>query len=252
MAPAHKVALITGAAGGIGSATVELFRQHGWAVVAVDREAVEQPAALVLRADVSQPDEADRIVTTVGEQYGRLDALVNNAAELLCKPLVETTVDEWERLMASNLRAVYLLVRRAYPLLAATSGCIVNVASIHALATSPGVAAYAASKGALVALTRSMAVEFAAEGIRVNAVLPGAIDTPMLAAGLRRGPVAAAVGGAPSAVDVLASRTPLGRVGRPEEVAQAIYFLADAERSAFITGQTLIVDGGAYAHLSTE
>ena len=133
------------------------------------------------------------------------------------------------------------------PLLRERRGAVVNVASVHAIATSAGLAAYAASKGAVVALTRAAALELAPEGIRVNAVLPGAIDTQMLRDGLSRGGPDIDAGMA-----ALAERTPLGRIGRPQDVAEAVLFLADASRSSFITGQTLVVDGGATARLSTE
>ena len=118
------------------------------------------------------------------------------------------------------------------------------------MATSRDIAAYAASKGGLVALTRAMALELAADSIRVNAVLPGAVDTPMLHAGLARDHVAG--GTVQERMSELGKRTVMGRVGRPEEIAQAILFLADGQRSSFVTGQTLIVDGGATARLSTE
>lgn len=252
MASDRRVALITGAAGGIGSAAVEMFRRRNWDVVAVDKAETRQAASLVIRADLSQPDEIDGIATRVRAAYSRLDAVVNNAAEQICKPLLETEPAEWDRVMGTNVRAAYLLVVRLHALLRSVKGCVVNVASIHALATSPGMAAYAASKGALVSLSRSMALEFARDGVRVNAVLPGAIDTPMLAAGLKRASMAIPEPPGVSPLENLAGRHPLGRIGRPEEVAQVIYFLADSEGSSFITGQTLIVDGGACARLSTE
>jgi NAD(P)-dependent dehydrogenase (short-subunit alcohol dehydrogenase family) len=119
----------------------------------------------------------------------------------------------------------------------------VNVASVHGLATSQSVAAYAASKGGLIALTRAAALELAAEGVRVNAVVPGAIETEALREGFSR---------RQNAEELLISRTPLGRIGSPRDVAEAILFLADASRSSFITGQTIVVDGGALAQLSTE
>jgi NAD(P)-dependent dehydrogenase (short-subunit alcohol dehydrogenase family) len=139
----------------------------------------------------------------------------------------------------------------AYPLLkAAGGGAIVNVSSVHAVQTSKNVSAYAASKGGLLALTRSMAIEFAADNIRVNAILPGAVDTPLLRAGLNRGHVSG--GSIHERLENLASKTVNGRVGLPEEIAHAIYFLADSTQSSFMTGQALIVDGGATARLSTE
>ena len=114
-----------------------------------------------------------------------LDVLINNAAVQIAKPLVETTVEEWDAVMASNLRSVFLFVKLAHPLLkAAGGGAIVNVSSVHAIQTSANIAAYATSKGGLLALTRAMAIEFAPDNIRVNAILPGAVDTPMLRAGL--------------------------------------------------------------------
>jgi glucose 1-dehydrogenase len=180
-----------------------------------------------------------------------LNALDNNAAVQVAKPLVETTVEEWDAVMASNLRSAFLFVKLAHPLIkAAGGGAIVNVSSVHAIQTSANIAAYAASKGGLLALTRAMAIEFAPDNIRVNAILPGAVDTPMLRAGLDRGH--AGPGNMQERLDNLARRTVSGKVGKPEEIAHAIYFLADNEQSSFMTGQALVVDGGATARLSTE
>jgi NAD(P)-dependent dehydrogenase (short-subunit alcohol dehydrogenase family) len=176
---------------------------------------------------------------------------VNNAAVQIAKPLLETSVEEWDAVMVSNLRAVFLAVKLAFPLFkVAGSGAIVNVSSVHAVATSANIASYAASKGGLLALTRAMAIEFALDGIRVNAILPGAVDTPMLHAGLTRGHVGD--GSLPERLENLADKTVIGRVGKPAEIAHAIYFLADEIQSSFMTGQALIVDGGATARLSTE
>jgi NAD(P)-dependent dehydrogenase (short-subunit alcohol dehydrogenase family) len=153
--------------------------------------------------------------------------------------------------MASNLRSVFLGFKLAHPLLkAGGGGAVVNVSSVHAVATSANIAAYAASKGGLLALTRAMAIEFAPDNIRVNAVLPGAVDTPMLRAGLGRGHVGA--GDIQQRLDNLARKTVSGKIGKPEEIAQAIYFLADEGQSSFMTGQAMVVDGGATARLSTE
>ena len=129
-----------------------------------------------------------------------------------------------------------------------------NVASVHALATAGGVAAYAASKGALVALTRSAALELGGDGIRVNAVIPGAIDTKMLRgdAGRRVGSASGEQAGEQAGLDAIAARTPLRRIGRPEEIAQAVLFLAEADRSSFITGHALVADGGVLARLASE
>ena len=146
--------------------------------------------------------------------------------------------------LSANLRSVYIMSKYAHPQLKLGEGVIVNVSSVHAIATSESMAAYAASKGAVLALTRAMALELAPDGIRVNALLPGAVDTPMLRAGLARWP--------DIGVNQLASRIPLGRIGKPDEIAQAALFLSDNERASFITGQALVVDGGATARLGTE
>lgn len=248
----RRTALITGAAGGIGQATVAAFVESGWDVVAVDRRPLDSPTKNVrrYRIDVSRPEEVRRMFDEVERDFGRLDALVNNAAVQLGKPLIETSAEDWDEVMASNLRSAFLTARHSHALLRGGHGSIVNVSSVHAVATSVHIASYAASKGGLVALTRAMAVELASDQIRVNAVLPGAVDTPMLRQGMARG--AGSSGGAAERLSELARRTPLRRVGQPGEIAQAILFLADADRSSFITGQVLIVDGGATARLSTE
>jgi NAD(P)-dependent dehydrogenase (short-subunit alcohol dehydrogenase family) len=244
--------LVTGAAGGIGSATVRVFADAGWTVLAADRRAGGAPphAARFYGIDVSQEDQVLSLFDAVRRETDRLDALVNNAAIQTAKPLTEMSVAEWDDVMASNLRAAYLTARHGLPLLRVGRGSIVNVSSVHAVATSIGISAYAASKGGLVALTRAMALEFAPDGVRVNAVLPGAVDTSMLREGLNRGVVAGET--VEHRLAELGRRTPLGRVGKPEEIAQSILFLADGARSSFVTGQTLIVDGGATARLSTE
>jgi NAD(P)-dependent dehydrogenase (short-subunit alcohol dehydrogenase family) len=247
-----RVVLITGVAGGIGSATAQVFSEAGWHVVGTDRDTIDGLAGVEhsIRADISDPDAVSRIFDAVEADEGRLDALVNNAALQICKPLVETTVEDWDSTMASNVRSVFLTARRAHPLLKQTQGAIVNVSSVHALATSPNIAAYAASKGALLAMTRAMALEFGPDQIRVNAVLPGAVDTPMLHAGLQRGQVEGRR--LDQLIRGLGRKHVMGRVGQPEEIGRAILFLADREFSSFMTGQAIVVDGGATARLSTE
>lgn len=249
-----RTVLITGAAGGIGRAMVDLFTQKNWRVIGVDRSdyGTEFPSSgLFIRCDIAQPDEMQSIFEQTRAFTDSLDALVNNAAMQVAKPLVETTVEEWDAVMAANLRSVFLGVKLAHPLLKARGGAaVVNVSSVHAIQTSANIAAYAASKGGLLALTRAMAIEFASDNIRVNAILPGAVDTPMLRAGLGRGHVGH--GGIQERLDNLARKTVNGRVGKPEEIAHAVYFLADDEQSSFMTGQAMVVDGGATARLSTE
>jgi NAD(P)-dependent dehydrogenase (short-subunit alcohol dehydrogenase family) len=246
--------LITGAAGGIGRATVELFAQMGWRVIGVDRSPFGEgfpPGGLFIQSDISVGENLETIFQQAHAFTGYLHALVNNAALQIAKPLLETQVEEWDAVMASNLRSVFLGAKLAHPLLkAAGGGAIVNVSSVHAVATSANIAAYAASKGGLLALTRAMAIEFAPDNIRANAVLPGAVDTPMLRAGLSRGHLQG--GDILQRLDNLARKTVNGRIGQPMEIAHAIYFLADGTQSSFMTGQALIIDGGATARLSTE
>lgn len=244
-----RVSVITGAAGGIGSAATHLFSARGWSVVALDRRAGNIRADLSLTADLTASTSLQRLADEISSRYGHIDALINNAAVQIAKPLLRTTPDEWNRVFETNVTAAYLLIRTLYPLLKTARGAIVNVSSVHANATSPGMAAYAASKAALVALTRAAALELAPDGIRVNALLPGAVDTPMLREGIHERRESTGIS---PELTTLAARHPLGRIGQPHEIAEAILFLADSNRSSFVTGQTLIVDGGATAHLSTE
>jgi glucose 1-dehydrogenase len=247
-----SVVLITGVAGGIGSATAQVFQDAGWYVVGVDRR--EQDGLAVddfILADISDPDQSRDIFTKVENSTHKLDALINNAAVQICKPFVETTPEEWDTVMESNLRSVYLAIRHAYPLLKADGGAsIVNIGSVHAVATSANIAAYAASKGALLALTRALAIEFAADNIRVNTIQPGAVDTPMLRSGLNRGHLEG--DSTMELVKALGARHVIGRVGQPDEIGRSILFLADPTWSSFVTGQALTVDGGATIRLSTE
>ncbi len=249
-----RTVLITGAAGGIGRATVELFTQAGWRVIGVDRSPFGETFpqdGFFIQSDISLGANLESIFSQAHGHTGYLNALVNNAAVQIAKPIIQTSVEEWDAVMASNLRSVFLSAKLSFPLFqAAGGGAIVNVSSVHAVATSANIAAYAASKGGLLALTRAMAIEFAPDNIRVNAILPGAVDTPMLRAGLGRGHVQGE--DIQSRLDNLAQRTVNGRIGTPQEIAHAIYFLADGTQSSFMTGQAMIVDGGATARLSTE
>ena len=242
--------LITGVAGGIGRATAVLFAEEGWKVIGVDRQDAKADfMTRFVQADVAMEEIPRRLIEEIKQNEGELHALVNNAAVQICKVLEETTNEDWDTIMASNVRAPFALTREALPLLKASKGAIVNVSSVHAVATSAGIVAYAASKGALSALTRALAVELSPLGVRINSVLPGAVDTPMLRAGLSRGHVS---GSLDDRMKQLSQRHVIGRIGQPLEIAQAILYLCDHDRSSFVTGQALVVDGGATARLSTE
>jgi len=254
MSDRKRVVVITGVAGGIGHATARHFHDKGWLVVGVDRQDFGEDFftdGLFVRADIAEPASMQEIFQKISSFTPALDAIVNNAALQVAKPLVDTSVEEWDAVISSNLRSVFLAVKLGHPLLKkAGGGAIVNVSSVHAVATSANIAAYAASKGGLLALTRAMAIEFAPDNIRVNAILPGAVDTPMLRAGMQRGHLGGAT--IEDRLAELARKTVIGRVGKPSEIAHAIYFLSDNEESSFMTGQALVVDGGATTRLSTE
>jgi NAD(P)-dependent dehydrogenase (short-subunit alcohol dehydrogenase family) len=232
-----RVAVVTGAAGGIGSAIRDELVEEGWDVIAVDRQPMRCAGALTI--DLSDPEA----LTSALANVPAVDALVNNAALQFYRTLLETSAEEWDAVLAVNLRAPFLCMRAlARPLIAAR-GAIVNVSSVHATATSASIAAYAASKGGLSALTRAAAMEFAPHGVRVNEVVPGAVNTPALREGFDT---------RPGIEHSLVARTPLGRIAEPREIAQAVAFLLDPALSGFMTGQSIVVDGGALAHLSTE
>jgi NAD(P)-dependent dehydrogenase (short-subunit alcohol dehydrogenase family) len=244
-----RVVAITGIAGGIGAATAAVFHDAGWSVAGVDLVDVAgtTPMVAFTTLDLRKANAGDELKAFVATLPG-LDALVNAAAIQGVDRIDATPVAAWDEILAANARGTFLAMQAAYPQLQRSHGAVVNVASVHAIATSAGAASYAASKGAIVALTRAAAIEWAPE-VRVNAVAPGAVDTSMLRQGVQRW---ASANGVDAALESLAARIPLGRIGRPEEIAEAILFLADGRRSSFITGQTVVADGGAMARLSTE
>ena len=247
----EKVALITGGNSGIGLATAALFANEGAKVMIAARDSDRAEAALRtigadrdhgrhVVCDVHLENDCQGAVDATFEAFGRLDVLINNAGVIYRgRDVVRTTLEEWEKTFAVNVRGAFLMSKYALPLMIrAGSGCIVNVASYFGLVGGIGVAAYCASKGALVQLTRAMALDHADEGVRVNCVCPGSVQTPMInQAWTEYGD------GAPEA---WAAKHPLGRIAQPEEVAQAILYLASSA-SSFVTGAVLPIDGGITA-----
>ena len=247
-----KVCIVTGGGSGIGRATCLLFAKEGASVVVADKrqEAAEAVAAegaaagatmLPTMMDVSRDDDAQRVVHQTVVAFGRLDVLVNNAGYGFAGTVVDTNEEAWDDLMAVNVRGVYLCSKHAIPAMAKNGGgAIVNTASVVATVGIRNRAAYCASKGAVAALTRAIAIDHVAEGIRCNAVAPGTIDTPYFDEILRKSPVAA------DSRKALEARQLLGRLGTPEEIAAGILFLASDE-SRFATGTILTIDGGMTA-----
>jgi NAD(P)-dependent dehydrogenase (short-subunit alcohol dehydrogenase family) len=249
-----KIVLITGVYGGIGYAAAKVFKGYGWKIIGVDKEQKEDTDNLLdlfIEKDISETKNIDDIFGQIKVKFpNHINCLVNNAAIQVAKSILETTEEEWDLVYKSNIKSAFTFVKHAFELLKKANGSIVNVSSVHAFATSKNISAYASTKGALLAFTRSAALEFADEGIRVNCVIPGAVNTNMLVAGLSRGHLGDE--NVQSMMDKLGMRHPMKRVGDPLEIGKLIYFLADNEQSSFITGQSFVADGGALAQLSTE
>lgn len=234
-----RIALVTGAARGIGLATTNRFLEEGWKVVMVDRDGDElshasqnMVNALTINADVSEPSAVRSFIGEIEQQFGRLDAVVNNAGVADFGPIEETTFERWRTVMATNLDGVFLVSQEAIRLLRVEGGTIVNIASISGLRASTLRTAYGTSKAAVIQLTLQQAAELGEYGIRANAVCPGPVRTKLAMAVHSQ-----------DIINAYHDAIPLNRYGQEDEIANAIFFLC-SDQASYITGQVLSVDGG--------
>jgi NAD(P)-dependent dehydrogenase (short-subunit alcohol dehydrogenase family) len=247
-----KVALVTGGGSGIGRAICERFAREGahvaiadWRTESADetfaRISVAGGKAMMTTGDVAVPDDAERMVAEAVASLGKLDILVANAGQELVATATETTPAQWDRIIGTNLTGCFLMARAAIPrLIDAGGGSIVLTASQLAFVGAERFAAYAASKGGVLNLARALALDHARDKIRVNALCPGAVETPLLLRQFQD------QDGPQGTLADLAALHPLGRLGQPEEIAAAALFLASDDAS-FVTGSALVVDGGYLA-----
>jgi NAD(P)-dependent dehydrogenase (short-subunit alcohol dehydrogenase family) len=236
-----KVCVITGSASGIGAESARLFAAEGAEVVGIDLDSEQAVGALTIAADVADEEQVRGALAEAHEAFGRIDVLMNNAGinPTDDRSVLETTLESWQRVQDVNLRSVFLCCKHGIPyLLKAGGGSVVNVASFVAVkgaAVSQG--SYTASKGAVLSLSRELGVEFADRGIRVNALCPGPVNTPLLKELFAKDPERAAK---------RLVHIPMGRFGEPDEIAKAALFLA-SDDSSFVTASTFLVDGGLSA-----
>jgi NAD(P)-dependent dehydrogenase (short-subunit alcohol dehydrogenase family) len=248
----NRTALITGGASGIGRATALLFAREGAGVAITDinekaGKAVVQEIisnggrAIFEKGDVARAADCQRVVERTVREFGGIHVLFNNAGIIRRASVVELSEEDWDRVMAVNVKSVFLMSREVIPIMAkAGRGSIISMASGWGLAGGPRAAVYCASKGAVVLLTKAMAVDHGPQNIRVNCLCPGDTDTAMLRNEARQ------LGESADRFLAEAARRPLGRVGKPEEIAQAALYLA-SDAASFVTGTALVVDGGGFA-----
>ncbi|MCD6243633.1 MAG: SDR family oxidoreductase [Candidatus Korarchaeota archaeon] len=244
-----KVALITGGTSGIGLATAHLFASEGASVAIVGRSQERGAKALKYlssrgyeatyhRGDVSKEEDSIRVVKEVVEIYGGIDILVNAAGVFTGGPITDLSVEDWDRTINVNLRGTFLMSKFVVPyMLRKGGGSIINVSSTAGVSPYPNGTAYCSAKAAVIAFTRALALELASKGIRVNVVVPGLTDTPMLRS----------IAGSEEAFARFPQLVPIGKIAVPEQVAKAILFLASEDLSSYITGALLVVDGGMTA-----
>ena len=248
-----RIVIVTGAESGIGKATATRFALEGATVYGLGlRQELGNDwtrsiegygvSAKFLTCDVTNSSSVSATIEAIGSEHGQIDVLVNNAGKFLYGDLTETSESDWDQILATNLKSVYLTSKFSIPFMKRNGGAIVNIASVHAFATMEKVPAYAASKGAVVALSRQMAIDFIKDRIRVNSVVVGGVDTDMSRLH------ALSTGRTLDDLGYVLDDNVLGRAAKPEEIAAAITFLASADAS-FLVGTPLLVDGGLTADL---
>lgn len=246
-----KVAIITGGAGGIGRATALLFARESAAVTIVDlnqsaglevtrKISADGGRAIFVRADVTLASDCRNVIDRTVAEFGAIHTLFNNAGIIRRASVMDTSEQDWDEVMAVNVKSIFLLSREAIPTMAKSGGSIINTASGWGIVGGARAAAYCASKGAVVLLTKAMAIDHGPQKIRVNCICPGDTDTAMLRSEARQ------LGEAEDQFLSDAANRPLGRLGTPEEIAQAALYLA-GDASSFVTGISLVVDGGGLA-----
>ncbi len=248
-----QVVIVTGAGSGIGQGIALRFAAQGDQVICADIDLARAHATvaqcagsqhIAVACDVSSESAVNAMVATALEHYGHIDVLVNNAGILISKPLHETSPAEWFKIINTNLTSVYYCSHAVLPgMLTLGRGSIINIASPHALATTTNIAAYAASKGGVVALTRQMAMDYGRRGVRTNCIVPGAIDTAMLRSDIAHGD------GWEASLAGWAKVQPIGRVGYPDDIAKVVAWLA-SDDAGFVLGATIHADGGMLAQLT--
>jgi NAD(P)-dependent dehydrogenase (short-subunit alcohol dehydrogenase family) len=238
----NKVALITGAGSGIGRATALRLAEEGAKIAVADKNAAMGNETVQKITSVSKVSDTERIVAETVKQFGQLNILVNNAAILLEKTIVDTSEADWDRIVDTNLKGTFFCAKHAILQFRKQGGggAIVNMASVNSFFAEGGIAAYCATKGGIAQLTRALAMDHSAEGIRVNAINPGWIETPMNANYFAIGPHVKAQA---------AKLHAIGRIGQPEEIANGVLYLVSDEAS-FVTGAMLTIDGGFSAGLA--